>query len=226
MLTPSRPGWVTLLERGEEGGDVVGAVSTVGKGRVFALASFDPLSNGYLGKADNWALVLQMLGDVPPGSLLLFDEYHHGFTESGTLNAHLLSDPWGWAVLYGGVLLFVYLALAGRRFGRVLVPATFGARRQRAEYAATMAGLLRHGGHQQWLCGQFAAQLKRSLASRYRVPADLPAARFVSTLAAEKPKAAGLAGPLERLERADLGDEAAVLGLIREAEALRLRLLS
>ena len=198
----------------------------MGRGCVYVVASLDPFSNGYLGHADNWALVLHLLGGVPAGGLLLFDEYHHGLTENGTLNSYLLGEPWGWAILYGALLIFAYLALAGRRFGRAVAPTMAGARRERAEYVATMAGLFRHGRHQVWLCRQFAGQVKRSLASRYRIPADLPAADFVSSLAALRPEAATLAGPLERLERVEAIDEAAALALMREADTLRSRLLS
>lgn len=111
-LTFSRPDWVTLLGQTDGGDAAAAAVAIVGRGRVFVLASGDPLSNGYLARADNWALVLHFLRAVPAGSLLLFDEYHHGFTESGTLNARLLGEPWGWALLFGGALLFAYVALA------------------------------------------------------------------------------------------------------------------
>lgn len=224
-LTFSRPEWVAILGQ-RHGGETVAGVVTLGRGRVYAISSIDPLSNGYLGRADNWALVMHLLSGVPAGSLLLFDEYHHGLTESGTLNGYLLSEPWGWAILYGLVLAFAYVALSGRRFGRAAVPVAAGSRRERSEYVATMAALFRHGSHQVWLCRQFAGQVKRSLSSRYRIPADLPAADFVSGLSAVRPEAAALAAPLERLEGVEAIDEATALALMREANTLRSRLLS
>lgn len=220
-----RPEWVPLLGAAEPEGDTVAAVATIGRGRAFVLAAQAPLSNAGLGRADNGMLALHFLAAVPPGSTIAFDEYHHGLTEHGTLGARLFGEPWGWAVLYSGGLLFAYVALRGRRFGRAISPSSAGPRRSRAEYVATLAGLLRQGRHRRWLCQQYTGQVKRALGSRYRLRTDLPAADFVAALAAQRPEAAVLTAPLERLERDAPVDDATVVALMREVDRLRAALL-
>lgn len=217
-----RSEWVPVLGASELDGDVVAGVGTFGKGRVFVLAAEHPLTNAGLGRADHWALALHFLAGVPAGATVAFDEYHHGLTEHGTLGALLVREPWGWAILYSAGLLFVYVALRGRRFGRPMLPPAVGTRRSRGEYVATLAALLRQGGHREWLRQQYVVQLKRTLGARYGIRADLPGSDFAAALAARRPEAAALAGPLGQLER-PAGD-AMVVSLMLEVDRVRARL--
>jgi hypothetical protein len=203
----------------------VAAAATLGRGRAYALAATLPLSNAGLSRADNWKLVLHFLAAVPRGSTVVFDEYHHGLTEHGTLGARLLREPWGWAILYVAALLFAFVALRGRRFGRALPSFQNGPRRSREEYVSTLAALLRQGGHRAWLCEQYAGQVKRALGTHFRVQADLPAREFVAALAAQRPEAAALASPLSRMEGKEAGDDAAVVALMHEVDAIGDRLV-
>ena len=221
----SRPEWVPLLGTSFADGDVIAGSAHLGSGKAFVLAANYPLSNEGLGKADDWVLVTYFLKGIPAGSLVLFDEYHHGLTEYGTLDRMLFSEPWGWAILYAAALLFFYTLLSGRRFGPALPATAAGTRRSRSEYVATLAALLRQGKHRKWLGQQFAAQVKRSLGSRYRVQADLPAAEFVTALARIRPEAEEMSGALERLERGAVLGERAAVDLIRDVERMRTRLL-
>lgn len=222
-LSFSRPEWVPLLGM-ENGNEVIAGVARLGSGRAFVLTAEHPLSNEGLARADNWALAHYFLRGVPAGALVLFDEYHHGLTEHGTLNKMLFSEPWGWAVLYTGALLFAYVVLSGRRFGPARMPEGAGSRRSRSEYVATVAALLRQGKHRDWLCRQFADQVKRSLGSRYRVRADLPATEFVAALARVRPDAQELEEPLHQLERGPISGDGTAVDLMREVEVTRVRL--
>ena len=224
-LSFSRPEWVPLLGTSFVDGDVIAGTAQLGSGRAFVLADEYPLSNEGLSKTDNWVLTTYFLKGVPAGSLVLFDEYHHGLTEYGTLDRILFTEPWGWAILYAAALLFLYVVLRGRRFGPALATTVAGVRRSRSEYVATLAALLHQGKHREWLGQQFAMQVKRSLGSRYRVEADLPAAEFVAALARVRPEAGEMAGPLERLEQGAVLGERAVVNLMRDVEKVRTRLL-
>lgn len=232
ILRPREPRWVPLAHAigvdaadGSSSKGIVAAVAAVGKGHVLALSDPYPLSNEGLGQADNWQLPLMALRNAPAGATIAFDEYHHGLTEHGALGARLAREPWGWAILYAAGLLLAYTALRGRRFGRAIPVPSEVARRSRGEYVTTLAGLLRRGGHRAWLREQYAAQVKRSLGARYRVPADLPMAAFVSALAEQRPAAVGLAEPLERLERSRGADDAAIVRLMREIDRVHTRLV-
>jgi hypothetical protein len=217
------PGWTPLLGDPAEGGRIVAAAAPRGRGRVYALASAHPLTNAGLGQADDAALARRLLADLPPGGTVVFDEYHHGLTEHGTLMARLLGEPWGWAALYAAGLTFAYLALSGRRFGRVAPELVWPRPRPGGEHAVTLATLLRQGGHRGWLRQQYLLQLRRALGARFGVPADLPAPRFAEAIGLRRPEAAELGPRLAAIERAE--DERSLLLAIRRGEATRRQLM-
>jgi hypothetical protein len=218
-----RGDWLPLLGPAD-GGDSVAALADRGSGRVYLLSTFRPFSNDGIGAADNADLVLALLGGLPPGAVVAFDEYHHGLTEHGTLLARLVREPWGWALMWSSAAAFAYLALAGRRFGRARPDAGERPARGRGEYVATLAESLRQGHQREWLRRAYVAQLKRGLGRRFRVGAELSTGAFVAALAARRPEAAGLAEPLERIESAAGLSEAGLVEAMRRAERLRSRL--
>lgn len=84
----------------------------VGRGRMLALADAGPLQNQNLGRADNAALALGLLGDG--GRPVVFVESVHGFSGGG-----LSAIPPSWKWTAAGVILALVLGLwgAGSRFG-------------------------------------------------------------------------------------------------------------
>jgi hypothetical protein len=222
-LSLGQGGWVPLL--GPADGDPVAATRPLGAGRVYALASAGPLSNGRIGAADNAQLALRLLAHLPPEATVQFDEYHHGLTEHGTLFRRLVVEPWGWAVLAAAAALFGYVALAGRRFGRARPDPSEAPPRGRGEYVATLAEALRQGRRADWLRRAYTGQLRRALARRFQVAADLPPRDFAAALALRRPDAAALADPLARLEAPTHLDDARLLDLMRRADRVRARLL-
>jgi hypothetical protein len=217
------PGWTPLLGDPAEGGRVVAAATQRGSGRVYALASAHPLSNAGLARVDDAAFALRLLSELPPGGTVVFDEYHHGLTEHGTLLARLFGEPWGWAALYGAGLTFAYLALSGRRFGPVAPELVRTRPRPGGEHAVTLATLLRQGGHREWLREHYLLQLRRPLGRRFAVPADLPAPRFAAAVGLRRPEGAELGPRLAAVESA--ADERSLLLAIRRAEATRRQLM-
>jgi hypothetical protein len=221
-LLPLDPHWVPLLG---DAGHVVAASRTIGSGRVIALSSGDPFSNAGLTQPGNAALALNLLAGLPANRGVVIDEYHHGFTEQGTLGYRLVHRPWGWAIIFLAFTGFVYLALSGRRFGSILKPYAQGTRRARAEYATTLASLLQEGGHRAWLRDQYLDQLKRRLAARFRLRSSGTTEEFVAQLVERAPAAAALAEPLRRLDGEPVPDEQSLIGLIRQSEQIATELI-
>lgn len=218
VLRLAHPDWVAVLGDGDE--TTVGATRQLGAGRVFVLASEYTFSNVALNEADNAALTRHVLAGLPHGSRVVFDEYHHGLTEHGTLNARLVREPWGWAILYSITAVFAWTAFAGKRFGRAVPPVPPGTRRSSAEYVSTLGGLLRRGNHGDWLRQHYVAQVKRALGARFRVPSDQPTPAFVAAIALRRPEARALEAPLTRLEQGAQLDEHATIALMREVDAV------
>jgi hypothetical protein len=216
--------WVPLLGAGDDAKEPVAAVLTHGRGRIHILSSEYALSNAGIGNSDNAAYVLHVLAGVPRGGMVVFDEYHHGLTEHGTLTQRLVREPWGWAVLWTVAFTFAWLAFSGKRFGKALPPPPSWARRSSGEYVTTLGSMLRRGRHESWLRQNYAGQVKRALGSRYRVSADQPAREFAAALSERRADAADLAVPLERLEAPQPLDEATTLGLMRDVDAIKRRM--
>lgn len=200
--------WVPTLNNTDSGSPrVVGATRQIGRGQVHVLTSTWLFSNLGIREADNAALILSLLGDNAPGSRVMFDEYHHGRTEHGTLTARMLREPWGWAIIYAFVVGFIWIAWGGVRFGQPLRSAPSAARRTSGEYITTLASALRRNRQHGWLQTQYAAQVRRSLARRYRVRAssDQPDAALAQIIE-RQPRLAALEAPLRALERGTLSD--------------------
>ena len=219
------PSWTTLAVSANEDREPVLAVRTAGAGHVYALASSYLPSNEGLDEADNSQLAAYLVGGLPNGARIAFDEYHHGSTEHGTFSQQLIREPWGWAVIYLGAVTFAYLAFHGRRFGPALPELPDPHRRSRAEYVKTIAAMLRGGRHDDWLAGHYAAQLKRDIARRFRVKSDLSATEFVSQVESQLDDAGAFAGHLVALENGALQGEN-LLETVRRLEEQRARLLS
>lgn len=123
-------------------GDTTVAYAPWGRGGVAYLASSWPIANRGIAKGDNLVLVLNALRHRDPSRRLeiTFDEYHHGYGETEGITS-LIGRP---AKLGLAQVLFAFILLvfaASRRFGRP-IPLQEGGR-QRSEYLASMASLLR-----------------------------------------------------------------------------------
>ncbi len=224
ILTLPDATWVPLLGVNESGSITVAATTSYGRGRIHVLTSEYLLSNAGLGEADNAAYILHVLDGIPGGGTVVFDEYHHGLTEHGTLTQRLVREPWGWAVLWVAAFTFAWLAFSGKRFGKSLAPPPSWARRSSGEYVTTLGALLRRGQHEVWLRQNYVAQVKISLGRRYRIQANQPAREFAASLSERRAEAAQLAGPLERLEATQPLDEDTTLALMRDVDAIKRRI--
>jgi hypothetical protein len=218
------PAWVPQLQGGSKGDSVLAATRALGSGRITVLSSLRPLSTEGLRQPGGATFALSLIAGLPGGSAVVFDEYHHGSTEYGTLQSKLIHQPWGWAVLYAAGLCLLFLVLAGRRLGPPLPSRPTTARRSRAEYVETLGGMLHSSGDRSWLRHQYLDQVRHALGMRFQVRSDLPLGDFIQTIARQRPIAAELAGPLARLEKDGLSDREVVEG-IRTVEMARARVL-
>lgn len=163
---------------------VLGLIAAVGQGRVIALADPLPLCNGYLDKSDNGRFAADLLA-LSPG-LVLFDEYHHG-GGAGSGETQWLATPWGAALGWAALVVFMGLGLRGRAFGP-RVPLVSSTDRSSAEYARAIGSLLRRTGARQVTLGVLAAGARRAVAERLGLGRDVQDRRFAEILARRAPE--------------------------------------
>ena len=110
-----RAAMVPLFKLVHDTNGAVLAVCRLGRGKVFCLADPWVLSNRGLPASDNLRLVMNMLGPPSPARPVMFDEYHHGYRDSGE---GTLFSLYTWLAFAQGLLaLGVYIVFSARRFG-------------------------------------------------------------------------------------------------------------
>jgi len=206
------PRQVALLR---SGGFPIAYEERFGRGLVIALADPLELCNGYLEKADNGRFLADLLGLVPAGAPVAFDEYHHGLTASDITPAAWILTPWGAALLWLIVAIFFGLFLRGRRFGP-LVPRPAEASRLDAEWAVAVGELLRRAGARAVTLGVLARASERAVAMQTGLPVE-PRERFWQSLWQRAPD---IASDLDSAERALYGSEKSEKDLLAAAQRL------
>jgi uncharacterized protein DUF4350 len=186
-----------------------------GRGLVIALADPLELCNGYLEKADNGRFLADLLGLVPAGAPVAFDEYHHGLTANDLTPAAWILTPWGAALLWLIIAIFFGLVLRGRRFGP-LVPRPAEASRLEAEWAVAVGELLRRAGARAVTLGVLARASERAVAAQTGLPVE-PRERFWQSLWQRAPD---IASRLDSAERALFGSERSEKDLLAAAQRL------
>jgi len=189
------------------GGFVLGYVSSLDTGRIVVLADPLVLCNGYLEKQDNGRLLADLLGT--DRSTVAFDEFHHGFTFSDLSPQAWLLTPWGAAMMWLLVALFVGLVLRGRGFGP-LIPRPVEAARADAEWAVAVGELLRRSGARAVTLGVLASASERAVAARTGLPLK-PRERFWNALWIRAPELAGALAEAETALHSSAGGDADLL---------------
>jgi hypothetical protein len=190
-----------------------------GAGRVIVATLADAFTNRGLGEAGNPALALNLLSLGGSAGGVWFNQWHQGVRPGAeTGQDWLRRTPVGQALLLAGLILFVAVALRGRRFGRPLSLPADRARRAPLEYITAIANLNRRAGHRTAVLQDTHDRLKRHLGHRYRLSPDLPDAEFVTQLSEYNPAldAAALRDLLRRLSQTDVG-EAEMVRLVAAA---------
>jgi hypothetical protein len=158
-----------------------------GDGRIFAAATAFPFTNAGLREMDNARLVHNLATLAGPEGQIAFDEFHHGYQTARTLTTWVHTTAQGRSVIYAGLVVFLYLLIGGRRFGRPLPLPRSTARRAPVEHIHAMANLFRRGGKRAAILRHYHDQLKRELASPYRLDPTLADADFVTRLGTVRP---------------------------------------
>jgi hypothetical protein len=199
-----------------------------GAGRVFVLSTIGPLVNAGLAPADNGPLAWNLAAQGR-GLRQAFDEVHHGYGGSD-LRTLLLSQAWGWALIYVGAMLLAFLLLRGQRLGPPQPADGPTERRGTMDYVRSLAGLFHRAGRTEWAAARYAAGFRRTLAAPYGFDPAAPPATLAAEVAAVRPEidAAALRSVLERLDAATQPAArpagGALLRLVQEAEGIRARL--
>jgi Domain of unknown function (DUF4350) len=169
---------VPILRTG--GGFVTGYLQTLGAGSVIVLSDPLVLCNGYLDKLDNGRLAADLLATVKAGATVGFDEYHHGLVLSDVRLQPWVTTPWGAALIWLLVAVFVGLILRGRPFGP-LIPRPPEAARSDVEWSVAVGQMLRRSGARSATLGLLTAATERSVADRTGLPLQ-PRERFWNAL--------------------------------------------
>ena len=197
------------------GGDVVAYIERIDSGTVVVMADPLVLCNGFLGKNDNGRLLSDLLGVGGPAAPVAFDEYHHGLILSDLAPQPWVATPWGAALLWLLVAVFVGLLLRGRSFGP-LIPRPPAAARTDVEWAAAVGQLLRRSSARAVTLGLLATATERSVAARTGLPLQ-PRERFWNALWVRSP---ALAADLAEAEVALSASAASEEGLLKAAQRL------
>lgn len=182
---------------------------THGRGYIYVSSALFPFTNDGLRIPENGALVLNMLRRVPSGGRILFDEWHHGFHTPPSVRSVLLSHPWGQALIYALVVVALYMALTGRRFGKPIPLREEVAFRSSAEYVESMADLFQRGRKRDFIVQHYYTSFKRRLAKPYGINPKLDDAAFVAELAryADDVDEQKLLALLHRLRRTGVSED-------------------
>ncbi len=190
-------------------------IQRFGQGMVVALADPIEICNGFLERADNGRMLADLLGLVPSGAPVAFDEYHHGITASDVTPAAWILTPWGAAMLWLILAVFFGLMLRGRRFGPV-VPRPVTASRADAEWSVAVGELLRRAGARAVTLGVLARASERAVAAQTGLPVE-PRERFWQALWQRAPD---VATRLDAAERDLYGSERSDKHLLAAAQRL------
>jgi hypothetical protein len=224
-------GTTVLLSSPDQDGNrrPLAAILKVGEGRVFVVSSDYPFSNLGIRDESNGAFVYNLVR-LSGDRRVVFDEAHHGATEGGNILVLLTSNPWGWAIIYGLLLLGIYVFWSGRRLGPALPVWSPDRRRPTADYVRSVGALFRRARKPGWAAEHYLQYFKRTLSRHAELDPYLTDARFVQSLAERGRFAfdqAAMARAIERLRKLEGGGstsesvEAETLSAIRDAEEVR-----
>ncbi len=213
MPLDPKPGQVPFMRT--NGGFVTGYIERVGAGVVVVVADPLVLCNGYLDKADNGRLLSDLLGLADASAAVQFDEYHHGLTAGDFAPQPWVTTPWGAALLWLLVAVFVGLVLRGRRFGPLIERPAETARSD-IEWSVAVGQLLRRSSARVETLGLLTNATERAVAARNGLTVQ-PRERFWNALWVRAPQDAA---DLARVEDSLPAASATEGGVLEAAQQL------
>ena len=161
-----------------------------GDGRVFFMSCPDIFT--YFGLKDerNAAFFYNLMTTLPDRARIGLAElryYTFDSTETADPLFYLLfKTPGGLGIVYIGLIVFLFLILRGRRFGKPLVVEETH-RRVSSEYVFAMTALYQKGNTRPAILKQIRDTFRLDLAARWRINPNLETATFVEEIAKRKP---------------------------------------
>lgn len=219
-LRLEEPEWTPLVGPDRAGSRPQAHVAArkLGKGWVYVSAEPAFFTNESIAKADNAALMLNLLARHRPHRVV-FDEVHRTEMPPPDLLSAMRAEPWGWGVIYGSALTFGFVVWGGRRFGPAVVPEREPAR-SAGDYVTAFASMIQRARATDWTQRQLAGLFHRRLARRLGVPAGRPSQELARRYAERWPERGdAMASALTRLETARL-NERQLLQEVRTLEEL------
>ena len=201
------------------GNRAVGVLATLGKGHAFFLGDPLVLCNGLLGKGDNGRFAADLLAFAPAGAPVRFDEFHHGAGATSASVNDWVTTPWGAALGWALVVVFIGFLLRGRAFGPP-IPILSTRDRSSAEYAAAVGTLLRRARARDLTLKVVADATRRALAERTGLGRGVPADRLGSVLQQRAPALAAELNEADALSAGVSRSESQLLKAARKLHAL------
>jgi hypothetical protein len=222
---------VVLVSTQDSNGDrlPLAALMRVGKGRLYIMSSDYPMNNTGIKAESNGAFVYNLV-ELAGNKQVVFDEAHHGQSVGGDILALFTSYPWGWALIYGALLLGLYFFWSGRRLGPPLPVVTPDQRRPTSDYVRSVASLFRRARKPGYAAERYLRFFKRTLSRHAELDPFLTDARFVQSLSERGRYPFNqdeMLHAIERLRKLEGGGSASeavetqTLNAIRDAEKVR-----
>ena len=209
-----------IVVPGRLGGNrAVGMLATLGKGHAFFLGDPLVLCNGLLGKGDNGRFAADLLAFAPASAPVRFDEFHHGAGATSASVNDWVTTPWGAALGWALVVVFIGFLLRGRAFGPP-IPILSTRDRSSAEYAAAVGTLLRRARARDLTLKVVADATRRALAERTGLGRGVPADRLGSVLQQRAPALAAELNEADALSAGVSRSESQLLKAARKLHAL------
>ena len=219
-IRPIKRDVVLLYGQGE---DYSVVTFRVGNGRAFFMSC--PYIFSYSGLKDdgNATFVYNVLTTLPRRARIGLAEYrYYSFrpTQSADPPIHLLfKTPVGLGVVYIGLIVFLFLVLRGKRFGKPLVVEETK-RRFSSEYVLAMTALYQKGNTRSAILKQIRDAFRTDLAARWNINPNLEITSLVEEIAKRKPiDTDELRELMTRLEPHEDISEAHLLLLAKQVEA-------
>ena len=195
----------------------------VGNGRAFFISC--PYIFSYAGLKDdgNATFVYNLMTTLPRRARIGLAEYrYYPFRQTHTAATpiHLLfKTPVGLGVVYIGLIVFLFLVLRGKRFGKPLVVEETH-RRFSSEYVLAMTALYQKGNTRSAILKHLRDTFRSDLATRWNINPNLETASFVEEITKRKPiDGDELQELLTRLEPHEDISETYLLSLAKQVEA-------
>jgi hypothetical protein len=193
----------------------------VGDGRVVAFSDPAPVTNGALRDNGLAPLVVQSAARLAAGGPVVFDEFHHGYREDGSIRGAvgrwLRETDAGHGVLQLAAVGLGLLLLLGWRFGAPTAPPP-AERRSPLEHVEALAGAYRQAGARATARRLVVAGMARRLGRRTVPTGDAAADDLVERLTARLPVAQEAAARVSEEWRK--GERADLVALTRNVDTL------